>query len=79
MALSITLERVNHHFDPMTRPLLISLAFFASAFSGCDNRTRDDERWDQISETLKTDKAVQPFKQAKDPWSNAEHHEGVAW
>jgi hypothetical protein len=63
----------------MTRPLLIGLALFASAFSGCDNRTHDDERWDQISETLKTDRSIQPFKQAKDPWSNAEHHEGLAW
>jgi hypothetical protein len=63
----------------MTRPLFVCLALFASALSGCDDRTQEAKRWDQIAETLKTDKAAQPFTQAKNPWSNAEHHEGLAW
>jgi hypothetical protein len=63
----------------MTRLLLVCMAFLVSALSGCDDRTQEDRRWDQIAETLKTDKATQPFTQAKKPWSNAEHHEGLAW
>jgi hypothetical protein len=63
----------------MTRLLLVCLAFSVSALSGCDNRTQEDRRWDQIAETLKTDKAAQPFTQAERPWSNAEHHHGLAW
>jgi hypothetical protein len=63
----------------MTRPLLVCLALLASTLSGCDNRTQEARRWDQIAETLRTGKVVQPFTQAKNPWSNAEHHKGVAW
>jgi hypothetical protein len=63
----------------MTRTPLICLALIASALTGCDNRTQDGKRWDQIAENLKTDKGVQPFPQAEDPWSSAEHHSGLAW
>ena len=63
----------------MTRPFLICLVLIASALSGCDNRTNDDKRWDQIAETLKSDKGAQPFKEAEDPWSSVEYHTGLAW
>ena len=73
---------LSHHptdiLHSMTR-FFVCLAFLASAFSGCDNRTNDGRRWDEIAETLKTDKNVQPFKEAEDPWSSAEHHNGLAW
>jgi hypothetical protein len=63
----------------MARLLLIRVAFLMLVLSGCDNRTQEDRRWDQIAETLNTDKSAQPFTQARDPWSNAEHHQGLAW
>jgi hypothetical protein len=63
----------------MVRLFFVCLVLISSAFSGCDNRTRDGNRWDQIAETLESDKAVQPFKEAEDPWSSAEHHTGLAW
>jgi len=63
----------------MTRRFLVCLALMASALCGCDNRTRDDERFDQIAETQKSDKGAQPFKEAEDPWSSAEYRKGLAW
>jgi uncharacterized lipoprotein NlpE involved in copper resistance len=64
----------------MTRLPLVCLAFLVCTLSGCDNRTQEDRRWDQIAQTLTTDKKnVQPFTQARKPWSSAEHHQGLAW
>jgi uncharacterized lipoprotein NlpE involved in copper resistance len=63
----------------MTRPIVTALCLVTFALSGCDNRTRDAARWDQIAETLKTDKNVQPWSEASSPWENAEHHTGAAW
>jgi hypothetical protein len=55
------------------------ISTLTSIYCGCDNRTRDDKRWDQIAETQKSDKDAQPFKEAQDPWSSAEYHTGLAW
>jgi hypothetical protein len=63
----------------MTRPLLVCLVLIACVLCGCDNRTRDDKVFDQIAATQKSDKGAQPFKEAEDPWSSAEHHKGLAW
>jgi hypothetical protein len=63
----------------MIRSSLVCLALIASAFCGCDNRTHDAKRWDQIAEDLKTDKGIQPFHQARDTWSSAEYHKGLSW
>jgi len=63
----------------MTRPIVAALCFASLALNGCDNRTRDDDRWDQIAETLKKEKEVQPWSAAESPWGNAEHHSGTAW
>ena len=63
----------------MTRLFVAALCLAAFALNGCDNRTRDDDRWDQIAETLKKEKEVQPWSAAESPWGNAEHHSGTAW
>jgi hypothetical protein len=63
----------------MTRLTVAVFCLAAFAFNGCDNRTRDAERWNQIAETLKKDKNVQPWSDAESPWANAEHHSGIAW
>ena len=65
--------------SPMTRLIVAALCFAAFALNGCDNRTRDDDRWEQIAETLKKDKNAQPWPDAESPWANAEHHSGTAW
>jgi hypothetical protein len=49
------------------------------AFAGCDNRTRDAVRWDQIAEAQRSDKGVQPWQEASSPWSNVQHRTGLAW
>jgi hypothetical protein len=63
----------------MTRLIVAALCLAVFALNGCDNRTRDDDRWDQIAETLKKDKNAQPWSDAESPWANAEHHSGTAW
>ena len=65
--------------NSMIRPFSVCLVLVACVLCGCDNRTRDDKRWDQIAETQKSDKDAQPFKEAEDPWSSAEYHKGLAW
>ena len=37
----------------MTRLFVAALCLATFALNGCDNRTRDDVRWDQIAETQK--------------------------
>jgi uncharacterized lipoprotein NlpE involved in copper resistance len=63
----------------MTRLIVAALCLATLALNGCDNRTRDDDRWHQIAEAQKSDKNVQPWSEAKSPWGNAEHHTGPAW
>jgi len=65
--------------SPMTRLIVTALCLITFALNGCDNRTRDAARWDQIADTLKTDKNAQPWPEADSPWENAEHHTGTAW
>jgi ABC-type uncharacterized transport system auxiliary subunit len=56
------------------------LALAAPALlGGCDNRTQEARRWDQISQSQDNGYDTQPWKDAKSPWSSAEHHEGLAW
>jgi hypothetical protein len=55
---------------PMTRLIVAALCLAAFALNGCDNRTRDAKRWDQIAETRKKDKNVQPWSDAESPWAN---------
>ena len=63
----------------MTRLILAALTLATFLLNGCDNRTREAVRWDQIAEAQKTDKKVQKWPEAEFPWSNAEHHTGIAW
>jgi hypothetical protein len=63
----------------MTRLIVAALCLAAFALNGCDNRTRDGVRWDQIAQRLKKDKNSQPWPDAESPWANAEHHSGTAW
>jgi hypothetical protein len=55
---------------PMTRLIVAALCLAAFALNGCDNRTRDAKRWDQIAETQKKDKNVQPWSDVESPWAN---------
>ena len=63
----------------MTRLILAALSLATLVLNGCDNRTREAVRWDQIAEAQKTDKKVQKWPEAESPWSNAEHHTEIAW
>jgi hypothetical protein len=47
--------------------------------TGCDNRTQEDRRWETIAKNQQSGHATQPWKEAAEPWSNNEHHSGVAW
>jgi hypothetical protein len=57
--------------------LAAGVALFALA--GCDNRTEEAVRWDQIAKDLKKGEAKQPFTEADAPWSNDNHHTGTPW
>ncbi|MBV8898797.1 MAG: hypothetical protein JOY92_01630 [Verrucomicrobia bacterium] len=47
--------------------------------AGCDNRTQEDRRWEQIAADLNSKENVQPWHEAQSPWSSEQHHEGTAW
>ncbi|MBW0000715.1 MAG: hypothetical protein JO015_16575 [Verrucomicrobia bacterium] len=47
--------------------------------AGCDNRTQEDRRWEQIATNLSSTENIQPWHEARTPWSSEEHHEGTAW
>jgi uncharacterized lipoprotein NlpE involved in copper resistance len=51
----------------------------AVVLAGCDNRTQEDRRWNQIAANLNSKENVQPWHEARSPWSSEEHHEGTAW
>ena len=51
----------------------------ALCLTGCDNRTQEDRRWETIAKNQKSVPTIQPWKEAADPWSSAEHPTGVAW
>jgi len=61
------------------RFMVFALCIATSALTGCNNRTRDAVRWDQIAEAQRTDKNVQPWSEARRPWANAQYHTGTAW
>ncbi|HYY31324.1 MAG TPA: hypothetical protein VE860_25510 [Chthoniobacterales bacterium] len=63
----------------MTRLITAALCIAIFGLTGCDNRTRDGKRWDQIAEIQRADKTAQPWPDARSPWSEAEHHSGLAW
>jgi hypothetical protein len=61
------------------RLLVVALCIAACTLTGCNNRTRDAVRWDQIAEAQRTDKNVQPWSEASRPWANVQYHTGTAW
>lgn len=63
----------------MIRTLWFLVLAAPALLGGCDNRTHDARRWDQIAQRQGGGPATQPWKDAKSPWSSAEHHEGLAW
>lgn len=63
----------------MIRALWFLVLVAPTLLGGCDNRTQDARRWDQIAQNLDNRSHSQPWKDAKSPWSSAEAHEGVAW
>jgi hypothetical protein len=72
-------KRQTPNAPSMTRLILAALSLATLVLNGCDNRTREAVRWDQIAEAQKTVKNVQKWPEAESPWSNAEHHTGIAW
>jgi hypothetical protein len=72
-------KRQTPNAPSMTRLILAALCLATLLLNGCDNRTREAVRWGQIAEAQKTDKNVQKWPEAESPWSNAEHHTGIAW
>jgi hypothetical protein len=63
----------------MTRLIVAALCIAASILTGCNNRTRDAVRWDQIAEAQSTVQNVQPWSEARRPWASAQYHNGTAW
>ena len=63
----------------MIRTLWFLVLVAPALLDGCDNRTQDARRWDQIAQNLDNGSHSQPWKDAKSPWSSAEAHDGVAW
>jgi hypothetical protein len=72
-------KRQTPNAPSMTRLILAALCLATLLLNGCDDRTREAVRWGQIAEAQKTDKNVQKWPEAESPWSNAEHHTGIAW
>lgn len=62
----------------MRRVLLLSSCVAIFLLVGCDNRTAEGVRWDQIAASQKKEE-VQPWTQAKTPWRNAEHRTSLPW
>jgi uncharacterized lipoprotein NlpE involved in copper resistance len=58
---------------------VIVLVAGALVLAGCDNRTQEARRWDQIAANLNSKENVQPWHEARSPWSSDEYHEGTAW
>src|SRR5208282_6049759 len=52
------------------RLLVVALCIATCALTGCNNRTRDAVRWDQIAEAQRTVQNVQPWSEARRPWAN---------
>lgn len=69
------LSRLSH----MIRFACSCLVLISLWLTGCDNRTQEARRWETIAKDLKSGNKVQPWREAADPWSNQEHHSGVAW
>ncbi|MBV9106853.1 MAG: hypothetical protein JO313_12620 [Verrucomicrobia bacterium] len=63
----------------MSRLIFAAFCVATFALNGCDDRTRDAVRWNQIAEAQKTDKNVQPWAEARSPWTDVEYHRGTAW
>jgi hypothetical protein len=61
------------------RLLVVALCIATCALTGCNNRTRDAVRWDQIAEAQRTVQNVQPWSEARRPWANVQYHTGTAW
>ncbi|MBV9488309.1 MAG: hypothetical protein JO069_01120 [Verrucomicrobia bacterium] len=59
--------------------LLLALSIGALTFTGCDNRTQEARRWDQIARDLNGKEPTQPWHEARQPWSSEQSHEGTAW
>jgi hypothetical protein len=61
--------------------LLVPFALIAGtfAFAGCDNRTQEGVRWDQIAQNQSGKEPIQPWQAARAPWGSEQHHEGTAW
>jgi hypothetical protein len=74
-------QRLRRDPETPTRRYVFAAAFCVAIFglAGCDNRTRDDKRWEEIAEVQKTDKNAQPWPDAGSPWSEVEDHAGLAW
>jgi uncharacterized lipoprotein NlpE involved in copper resistance len=60
----------------MIRILLFCLSLTTFMLTGCDNRTQEAVRWDQIA---KSANKSQPWKEAAYPWRNENNHTGTAW
>jgi hypothetical protein len=61
------------------RPLLAA-GLTLLTLTGCDNRTKEAVRWDQIAQTLQKNSKVQRWEQAKSLRGNNNHyHDRVPW
>jgi hypothetical protein len=57
----------------------LATAFILLDLAGCDNRTQEGVRWDQIAQDQRKDAHDQSWEEAKSPWRNDRYHEGKAW
>jgi hypothetical protein len=63
----------------MMRFACFCLILGAFNLTGCDNRTQEARRLDTVAKNLKSGASTQSWKEAAEPWSNAEHPTGTAW
>jgi uncharacterized lipoprotein NlpE involved in copper resistance len=74
----VAFGRIVTVFLLMIRILLFCLSLATLTLTGCDNRTQEAVRWDQISKRVDADKS-QPWKEAGYPWRNEHYRTGTAW
>jgi hypothetical protein len=58
---------------------VLLLAVLTLALNACKNETAEGTRWDQIAADQKGKEKVQPWREARTPWSSEHYAEGTAW
>ncbi|MBV9671731.1 MAG: hypothetical protein JO076_02765 [Verrucomicrobia bacterium] len=79
--MSVKLALLSELLQKLRMLRVLTLSFCVAIFLlvGCDNRTADAVRWDQIAAMQRKGEGIQPWTQANSPWRNAEHRKDLPW